>query len=77
MMLTRISLTTERLLPEITSDSAQALEAQRQFLAQEAAAEMMRRDARSADVLFRLGSELQQSQAELRKHLEVQLKEPK
>ena len=43
---------------EITSESPQALEAQRHHLVQEAAAEMTRRDARSADVLSQLRSEL-------------------
>ena len=44
------------LFTEITSESAQAFEAQRHSLVQ--AAEMMRRDAHSADVLSQLRSEL-------------------
>ena len=47
------------LFPEITSESAQALEAQRHTLVQEATAEMIRRDAHSADTLSQLRSEFQ------------------
>ena len=39
-----------------------ALEAQRHTLVQEATAEMIRRDARNADRLFHLRSELQRDQ---------------
>ena len=43
----------------MTFESPQGLGAQRHYLIQEAAAEMIRRDARSADVLSQLRSELQ------------------
>ena len=46
-------------LIEITSESAQALEAQRHSVLQEATAEMMRRDTRNLEVVSQLRSELQ------------------
>ena len=47
------------LLSDITSKSVQELEAQRHTLAQEATAEMIRRDAHKSDTLFQLRSVLQ------------------
>ena len=63
----------------MTSESAQALEAQRHSLLQESTAEMMVRDDHIADVLSQIRSELQhyhfhaegqQTHAELRQYLE-------
>ena len=47
------------LLPEITSESAQEPEAQRQSLIHEASSEMMRRDTHREEVLSQVRSELQ------------------
>ena len=72
------------LLSEITSESAQALKAQRHNLFQEATEEMMQRDTRDQEACSQLRSELQhyhrhavgqadecqQFQAELRQHLQ-------
>ena len=48
-----------RFLSETTSDSGQALEAQRHSLVQAATAEMIRRDAHNAEKVSQLRSELQ------------------
>ena len=45
-------------MSEIASESAQALEAQRHTLIQEATAEMLWRDTRQEEVLLQLRSEL-------------------
>ena len=47
------------LLPEITSESAQALEAQRHSLVQGATAERVRRDTHQEELLSQLRSEIQ------------------
>ena len=54
------------LLSEVTSESAQALEAHRHSRVQEATTEMMRRDAHSADVLSQVRNELQFSSSRWR-----------
>ena len=53
------SLQQRGLSSEITSESAQALEAQRRTLVQGATAEVIRRDAHNLEVVSQLRSELQ------------------